>query len=200
MNKNTSLILYPLKLEYIYRNPRFRTTCMFGLVFIILGNRAGNAIAFGIYVMQAAGQTGSQSAILGLAVAAATSACLLHYLWRRGGIFLINVFAVMKVMILVGIIVLGFSASAGASFGHGKVHGETINPHTSQPQSNFDTHSSFLNARNDASSYANCIIFILYAYGGFEQPFYVRINSLFHFPKGFVIIWGLIFHPQPGFE
>lgn len=154
---------------------------MFGVIFVILGNRAGNALAFGIYVMKAAGQTSpSYSSIRGIAVAAATLSCLVHYLWRRGGILLINIFAVLKVLILLSIIVLGFAASAGASFGHGKVQGVTYNPDLGRNTSNFNVHTSFKGAQHDASSYANSFIFIIYSYGGFEQPFYVSSRKSIH--------------------
>lgn len=154
---------------------------MFGVVFVILANRAGNALAFGIYAMKAAGQTNpSPSTVRGIAVAAATLACLVHYLWRRGGILLINIFAILKVLILLSIIGLGFSASAGVSFGHRKVQGVTYNPGLDRNTSNFNVHTSFISAQRDASSYANSFIFIIYTYGGFEQPFYVSIRKSIH--------------------
>lgn len=151
------------------------------MVFVILGNRAGNALAFGIYAMKAAGQTNaSPSTVRGVAVAAATLACLVHYLWRRGGILLINIFAILKVLILLSIIVLGFSASAGASFGRGKVQGVTYNPGLGRNTTNFNVHTSFIGAQHDVSSYAYSFIFIIYSYGGFEQPFYVSIRKSIH--------------------
>lgn len=152
---------------------------MYGIIFIILGNRAGNAIAFGIYVMQAAGRTGSPSEIRALAIAVLTAACMIHWLWRRGGILLNNLLATLKASILLAIIVIGFSAAAGVSFGHGEVHGNTIDPDTSRSTSNFDIHSSFAHGSTSAASYANSIIFIIYAYGGYDQPFYVS-NILGH--------------------
>lgn len=152
---------------------------MYGIIFIVLGNRAGNAIAFGIYVMQAADRTGSPSEIRALAIAALTAACMIHWLWRRGGILLNNLFAILKVIILLAIIVIGFLASAGVSFGHGQVHGKTTDPDTFRSTSNFDIHSSFTHASTSAASYANSIIFIIYAYGGYDQPFYVS-NILDH--------------------
>lgn len=152
---------------------------MYGIIFVVLGNRAGNAIAFGIYIMQAAGREDpSASEIRALAIAVLTAACMIHWLWRRGGIILNNLLAVLKAIVLLAIIVIGFSASAGASFGHGQVHGNTIDPDTHRSTSNFDIHTSFTNASTGAASYANSIIFIIYAYGGFDQPFYVS-NSLY---------------------
>lgn len=160
-------------LEHVYKSPKLRTTCMYGVIYVILGNLSGNAVALGIYVMEAAGVEGHDSAIRGLAVASLTFACLLHAAWRRGGIVLNNMLAFLKVSVLLAIIVIGFAASAGASFGHGPVHGQTMNPTTHKTTSNFNTHSSFANARSDTASYASSILFVVYTYSGYEQPFYV---------------------------
>ncbi|KAL9592481.1 MAG: hypothetical protein Q9179_006677 [Wetmoreana sp. 5 TL-2023] len=160
-------------LEYIYNNPKLRTTCMFGLIYVVLGNLSGNAVAFGIYILQAAGLEGHDSLVRGLAVIALTAACIVHAFWRHGGLALINLMAVMKTLILVAIVVIGFAVSAGASFGHGPVHGETVDPQTQQKTSNFNTHSSFAFASNDLHSYSESLLFIVYTFSGYEQPFYV---------------------------
>ena len=107
-----------------------RTTCMFGVIYVILGNLSGNAVAFGIYILYTAGIEGRDPTVRGLAVVCLISACLLHTVWRKGGIILSNVLAVLKSLILVAIVIIGFAASAGASFGHGPVYGQTINPKT----------------------------------------------------------------------
>lgn len=151
-----------------------RTTCLFGVIYIILGNLSGNAVAFGIYVLQAAGVEGKDPLVRGLAVVCLTAACLLHASWRKGGIVVNNGLAVMKVLILVAIIIIGFAASAGASFGHGSVRGETVDPNTQGKTSNFNTHSSFAFARNDPASYSESLLYICYTFSGYEQPFYVR--------------------------
>ena len=151
-----------VQLEYIYRRPRYLTTCMYGVMFIILGNLSGNAIVLGTYVLQAAGQPDNPSAVRGLAVAALTVACLLHALWRKGGILLNNGLAFMKVAILLLIIVLGFAALGGASFGHGSIK-----------TSNFETNTSFSHPRSDAASYADSFLYVVYSFSGFEQPFNV---------------------------
>lgn len=146
---------------------------MFGVIYVVLGNLAGNAVVFGIYVLHAAGIEGHDSTVRGLAVVALTAACLLHASWRRGGILLNNILAVLKVLILLAIVVIGFAASAGASFGHGPVHGQTVNPTTHKTTSNFDPHSSFAFARDDPAGYASSILFVVYCFSGYEQPFYV---------------------------
>ena len=150
-----------------------RTTCMFGMIYVIFGNLSGNAIAFGIYVLEAAGIEGRDSTVRGLAVVCMTAACLLHAVWRKGGIMLSNILAVLKSLILVAIIIIGFAASAGASFGHGSVHGQALNPTSHKYASNFDPHSSFAFATGDPAGYAASILFIVYSFSGYEQPFYV---------------------------
>ncbi|KAL9123886.1 MAG: hypothetical protein Q9217_006728 [Psora testacea] len=153
-------------LEYIYKDPQFRTTCMYGLVFVVLGNLAGNAIAFGMYVMEAAGIPGHAPAIRGLAIAALTVACLLHAAWRRGGIIVNNVLAVIKALTLVAIIGIGFAAAAGASFGNGPVGKMTVT-------NNLDVDKSFSRPSGRVANYSGSILFVIYSYSGFKQPFYV---------------------------
>ena len=164
-------------LEHIYMAPQVRTTCIYGFILIVLGNLTGNAVAFGFYIMEAAGLSGHDSAIRGLAVAAMTFACLLHGSWRHGGIVVNNILALLKVLILLTIIILGFAASAGASFGNGPVHGETVDPVSHKAPSNFDTHSSFSKPSNWTASYVQAILLIVHSYSGFEQPFYVSQNK-----------------------
>ena len=146
---------------------------MYGVIYIILGNLSGNAVAFGVFILEAAGIKGHESTVRGLAVVCLTAACLLHASWRQGGIYVNNLLTMMKVLILLAIIIIGFAASAGASFGHGPVHGETVDPLTRSATSNFDIHSSFSNARNDSASISDAILFIVYTFSGYEQPFYV---------------------------
>lgn len=48
-----------------------------------------------------------------IAVAVATFSCLIHGVWRQGGIYLNNILAVMKICILLMIFILGMLAHAG---------------------------------------------------------------------------------------
>jgi hypothetical protein len=72
------------KFEFIYTNPvtgrpKFLITCMYGIVFILLGNLSGNAIAFGTYIMEAAGNSNpSKGAVIGIAITALTLAIGVH--------------------------------------------------------------------------------------------------------------------------
>ena len=134
---------------------------------------SGNAIAFSLYTMEAAGVTGHDSAVRGMAAAALTFACIIHALWRRGGILLNNLLAGVKVAMLLAVIFIGFAVSAGATFGNGPVHGTTMDPVTRQPLSSFDPHVSFAQSSSDVANYANSLLFVVCTFSGYEQPFYV---------------------------
>jgi amino acid transporter len=161
-------------LEFMFPGRQFRITSIYGIMFLILGNLSGNAIAFGIYILEAANLYNpnastingavaepSHGAVIGLAIAALTIAILLHICSRRGGIFVNNFFAVTKVLILLVLICLGL-AKAGGAFPSG-----IKDPH------NFDTSTAFSTKRHDVASYSDSLIYIVYTYSGFEQPFYV---------------------------
>lgn len=148
---------------------------MYGVIYVVLGNLTGNTIAFGTYFLEAVGISGGGDSLTrGLAVLCMTAACLLHAGYRQGGIYTIVVIGIFKVCILVAIIVIGFVAMAGKSFGYGSAHGETIVNATSQTgPSNLAASTSFSHAKKDFASYANAILLVIYTYSGNEQPFYV---------------------------
>ena len=136
---------------------------MYGIVFVLLGNLAGNAVSLGTYVMDAAGQpNASKGHVLGLAIASLSISCLLHVFSRRGGLLVNNAFAVFKVTILLVVILLGFIYRAGYDLGGGNVR-----------TNNFDPGYSFADASPDLANYTNSLLFILYTYSGYEQPFYI---------------------------
>ncbi|KAL8717385.1 MAG: hypothetical protein Q9225_005366 [Loekoesia sp. 1 TL-2023] len=150
-------------------NPRFMTTCVYGTLFIVFGNLCGNAVAFGIYVLQAANIQDNAPLTRGLAVVVLTAACVLHAVWRQGGILVNNALATLKVLILLSTIGIGFAAAAGAFFGNDSSRSAS----RIAEEADFNPHNSFANARGDLASYANAILFAIYPYIGFFQPFYV---------------------------
>ena len=163
-------LTHAVKLEYVF--PHMLTTCMYGIVFIILGNLSGNAIAFGIYVMSAAGYDDPpRGPVIGLAIGVLSCASLVHVASRRGGIILNNTFAVLKVGILLVIIVLGFTRSRGYTFGG------RANPNDF-PTHNFDLDKSFQGDGHNAPSFANALLFCVFTYSGFKQPFYASLDAL----------------------
>ena len=160
------------------RYKKVRTTCIYGFLYITLGNLSGNAIYFGVYVLEAAGIShGHDSLARGLGVVCMTAACLLHGTYRQGGIYTIIALAIFKVCILVVIICTGFTAMAGRKLGYGSVHGQTITDSVNQTgPGNLNPHASFKFAKNDFATYANSILFVVYTFSGNEQPFYVHLD------------------------
>ena len=110
--------------------------------------------------MSATGYPDKAWAVRILAITALTFACLVHVLSRKGGILLNNVLAFVKIVILIFIIVLGFAALGGVSFGNGRIQ-----------TSNFSTKESFSGSRGDVASYTDSFVYVMYAFSGFQQPF-----------------------------
>ena len=74
---------------------------------------SGNAVAFVQYVYAAAGVPANNPGVRGIAIAAATATCTIHSVSRRGGIWLSNTLAFIKVGVLLLMVVTGFCAYGG---------------------------------------------------------------------------------------
>jgi hypothetical protein len=140
----------PCQLEYIYGRLPFPAKCVYGIMFITVGNLARNAIAFGSYTTVAVEYSNNQHPAItrSLATLALAMTCLLYVSWREGGILVNNALAIAEASVLFLIIGLGFAALGGAS--------------------NFDDHMSPPGTRGDISSYARSLLYVLYSYGGFK--------------------------------
>ncbi|KAH0556312.1 hypothetical protein GP486_005760 [Trichoglossum hirsutum] len=177
-------------LEYIFKKPPFFITSVYGIMFIILGNISGNAVAFGIYVLIAAGcdpisDPLQRGPVIGLAIGALTVCASLHIFSRRGGILVNNMFAVVKVAMLLVIAILGFVHAGRThlqSSGINESLDSTLNITNQNITSamintamrhNFDLDMSFSHPRHDVGSYVDSFLVVIYSYTGFEQPFYV---------------------------
>jgi L-asparagine transporter-like permease len=161
----------PLQLQYVFTWPAYRprtvllVTCVFAMAYIILGNMAGNCLIFGIRVFEAANVPASDHAVRGVAVAAATFACLIHSFSRRGGIWLGNFLAVIKVLMLLLIIITGICACAGAF--------NTPNSNANSVSQNLAVSHSFANPSSDSYGHAQAFLAVIFAWSGFDQPNYV---------------------------
>ena len=155
-------------LQYVYRKPSYKRntiqlcTCLFGVVFVALGNMAGNCVNFAIRVLQAANvKDPSNGAVRGIAIAIAVLTCFIHTFSRRGGLLLNNMFAIIKVLILLLIIITAIVVAAGGL--------KTQNIITE----NTSTSKAFAGASHDAGGYAYAFLSIIFSFSGFEQPNYV---------------------------
>lgn len=136
---------------------------MFGIAFILVGNASANALSFAIHALAAAGYSDDlQRPVRGIAIATVTVVGLLHGLWRKLGIAVNNVFALIKVLILIMIIIIGFTSIGGAVFGG-----------VSPAGANLDTHNSFSAASGEPYGYALAYLSVVFAFGGYNQANYV---------------------------
>lgn len=105
---------------------------------------AGNCINFAIWIMRAANSEASEGTVRGIAIAAATFACFIHAFSRRGGIWLNNLLAVIKLMMLLLIIITAIIVAAG-----------TLPKTENVISDNANARTAFSNASSDANGYAS---------------------------------------------
>lgn len=122
---------------------------------------AGNCLIFGIRVLEAAEKPVTNRAVRGLAIGAATFACGIHAISRRGGIVLGNIFALVKVCMLLMMIIIGIAAWGGAFEGQTYV------------QENMAAKNAFSNPASDSYGYVKAFLSMIFAWSGFDQPNYV---------------------------
>ncbi|KAG8528529.1 uncharacterized protein KY384_007447 [Bacidia gigantensis] len=159
-------LIHPEKGSVLLTNPKLPQRLeAFSVICIIcnrmIGNVAANAISFGIRFLQAADKPMNNFVVQGAAIAVVTFACFMHGFWRQGGIYLSNIFAVIKVAILLLIIVTGFISYSG------------VFKRPAAGSSNFNLHNAFHDSEPDPFGYAESFLSILFAYGGFNQANYV---------------------------
>jgi amino acid transporter len=152
----------PCQLEYIYKKPKLLISCIFGIVFIVFGHLAGNAIQFGVF-MQAAispdcnedSTCFNQGAVLGWAITVLTLCALINVSTRRLAIGLNNAFAIVKVLMVTIIAFTGII--------YGTVNGDGCRKISWR---NKGTGGGF-------GDIVLALFFAMYPYTGYEQPFYV---------------------------
>ena len=127
---------------------------------------AGNCLVFGIRSMEAAGldSTKHSGSVRGIAVGVATFACLTHMFSRRGGIWLGNLFAVIKILVLTMIVIIGFCAWGGAF--------KTKNYATE----NMAAQHAFEHPASEPYGYVRAFLSVIFAWSGFDQPTYVSLD------------------------
>jgi amino acid transporter len=92
-------------LEYVFRTPKFLTTCMYAGYVVLLGWAAGNSVVFGEYILLAARVQPTQWNQRGLGLACITVAFLIHGTALKWGIRLQNFLGVIKLCIVLIIII-----------------------------------------------------------------------------------------------
>lgn len=92
-------------LEYVFRTPKFLTTCLYAGYVVLLGWAAGNSVVFGEYILLAARVEPTQWNQRGLGLACITVAFLIHGTALKWGIRLQNLLGVIKLIIIIIIII-----------------------------------------------------------------------------------------------
>ncbi|KAI5813458.1 amino acid permease-domain-containing protein [Pyronema omphalodes] len=149
-------------LEWIYKKPRYAASCVYAVVFVFLGNTAANSIVFSRYTLECFNNDNpSNWVVKAYALTAVTVACMLHGVWRSGGIWISNLLAIFKVVVLFFIIGLGFAVRGGAF------------PNINRDIGNFDTKTSFANPATKPYGLVMALLSVRFSYGGFENANYV---------------------------
>ncbi|KAK0619012.1 amino acid/polyamine transporter I [Immersiella caudata] len=151
-------------LERVFRRPRYLATSVFAVQMILLGFSAGNSLAFGRYVLLAAGHPLPDGWVArSIAVLCITFVVVLHAAAPRWGLRLTNALGVFKVLVLLVIILSGFAALAGYRL--------VPDPH------NFD--NIWAIEKGDgyggggAYAFATALLQVVYSYKGWENANYV---------------------------
>ncbi|KAF3909906.1 hypothetical protein ABW21_db0209770 [Orbilia brochopaga] len=150
--------------EYLFNFVRLDLlpVCVYGLIFLFLGNTAGNSYIFAQYFLRMTGVTDAgEWTTKGVAVAVITFACVMHSIWRKGGIYLLNGLAVIKILILWAIIILGYAARGGAF--------EDVKNEKPPAWVYFEPDRSFKGRSTGFYGWAIAILSVLYAFGGYEN-------------------------------
>ena len=151
-------------LERVYRHPRYLATCVLASQMILLGFSTGNALAFGRYILYAAGSSeGDGYAARGIGVACATFAVGLHIVLPKWGMRLVNVLGIFKVVILLFIVFAGFAALAGRR----RV------PDPGNFSGAFDLSQADAWGGGGVYQYASALLRVIYSYKGWENANYV---------------------------
>lgn len=153
----------------MYRKPRFLATSIYAVVLILLGNSSGNAIIFGIRILQIINYPEivdiydhrTEWMIKAFSVAAITAACLLHGAWRAGGIWVQNTFAVVKLGIL------WFFILAGLATYSGEIHS------VPNPGQELSTNSSFKDSNlftdTGVHGWVTALLDVTFSYSGIQS-------------------------------
>ncbi|KAK6337294.1 hypothetical protein TWF730_002700 [Orbilia blumenaviensis] len=154
--------------EFLFRKQNLLPVCVYGVIFVFLGNTAGNSITSADHLLRMAGvENPSEHERLtkGVAVAIITFACFMHTLSRRAGIYLINILAVIKLAILWAVIIASWVARGGIFEDQGS--------NSPPPWSNLEPSKAFYGEPGGIYGWAVSILSALFAFGGYENANYV---------------------------
>ncbi|PGH12205.1 hypothetical protein AJ80_06825 [Polytolypa hystricis UAMH7299] len=101
-------------LEFVYRKPRYLTTCFYTGYVVLLGWAGSNSVIFGEYILHAAQVEVNRWNQRGVGLACITAAFLIHGFALKWGLRLQNFLGIIKLLIILLIVVSGWAALGGA--------------------------------------------------------------------------------------
>ncbi|ODH13223.1 hypothetical protein ACO22_07473 [Paracoccidioides brasiliensis] len=143
-------------LEYVFRKPRFLTSCMYAGYVFFLGWAGSNSVIFGEYILHAAQVEVTRWNQRGVGLACITTAILIHGLALKWGLRLQNLLGTIKLIIIVIIAVAGWAALGGAL----KV----------EKPNNF--HNAFEGTRGSAYGVVTALYNVIWSYIGYNNANY----------------------------
>jgi amino acid transporter len=130
------------------------------VVAVVMEHGSANSVAFGEYVLLAAGNPVPESwQTKGIGIAALTFACILHAIFPKAGTRLMNLLGVFKIILILVIIFAGFAALGG---------------HLKIPKPDNFTHL-FENSSVDVYDYVIALNFVNFSYSGWQSANYVYL-------------------------
>ena len=145
-----------------------RVFSLYALAFVGLSNMAGNSIVFAKSVLNACNQDSPDQRILALITISVVSfACIVHMLAGRFGRLLNYVFAYVKVLIILLLIIAGIISAAKSRSSPTVIPGQ--NTHS-------DAESSSTLWRETTYKLLSSLLCVMFAYAGFNQANYVSIS------------------------
>ncbi|KAK2809986.1 hypothetical protein FQN50_003400 [Emmonsiellopsis sp. PD_5] len=101
-------------LEYVFKKPKYLTTCLYTGYVVLLGWAGSNSVIFGEYILHAAQVEVTRWNQRGIGLACITAAFLIHGLALKWGLRLQNFLGIVKLLVIIVIVVAGWAALGGA--------------------------------------------------------------------------------------
>ncbi|RPA75838.1 hypothetical protein BJ508DRAFT_16012 [Ascobolus immersus RN42] len=149
-------------LKYIFQRIPRLVVCVYGITYItIAGMTSGNSITFATSVLSNFYNsndldTDKSKYVTGLAIGVLSLACIIHGLWRTGGIWLNNSVGVIKTAFLIGSIFVAFKGRAVPFESKEEFHGLQ------------NIKASFADVSQNERSHVVAVNLIIFTMSGFE--------------------------------
>ncbi|KAG6825519.1 hypothetical protein H0H92_003419 [Tricholoma furcatifolium] len=151
-------------LEYIYRHPRFLTTCTFSVYALITGSAAANSVVFGEYVIHSLNMEPNRFNTRFVAFLCLTFCVVAHGIAHKFGLRLQNALGFFKLSILCAISISGLFCLAG-------VPGFTVRDGYEKPH-NFEWHKMWEGSGTGANGFVTGLYSVIWSFIGYSNANY----------------------------